>query len=144
MELGPLNFLSSPAPGPGWSGRYSSPIINRISSLRHPPDLTELIYSPELLSGGSKVQVSTRREVCFFPQSVFSPTLPGAFVSTPPLGGRSWEERGAKGQNQARPDTFPTAVGCFRGESETEKHPPGFYGVPESLTTAISCDKVFN
>lgn len=58
----------------------------------------------------------------------------------------------AKGQNETRCDKFLKCLSVCRLLPEKKREPehrppphlPGFYSVAESLTTAISHDKVFN
>ena len=121
-----------------------------------------LIRFQEHLVRGFEMQVSTRRKVCLYERRrMFSPMLPGTlndfFFS---LSGRSWEERAQpqsykpKGQNETRCDKLLNSchsllhpLWCFRSplaEKKNSLQQPSFYNLGESLTTAISHDKVFN
>lgn len=122
-----------------------------------------LICFQEHLVRGFEMQVSTSRKVCLYEsRRMFSPMLPGTlndfFFS---LSGRSWEELSNLShinlKAKMRQDVTSSwtlaiqnvalSVSLLLPLSFGRKKPlqlPSFYNLGESLTTAISHDKVFN
>lgn len=126
-----------------------------------------LICFQEHLVRGIEMQVSTRRKVCLCEhRRMFYSMLPGTlndfFFS---LSGRSWEELKQlqsykpKGQKETRCDkllnschsvlhpfclSLASALLWQKKQQKNSLQQPSFYNLGESLTTAISHDKVFN
>lgn len=126
-----------------------------------------LICFQEHLIRDFEMQVSTRRKVCLFGhRRMFSSMLPGTLNDFPPLSshsGRSWEELNSyrhtnlKAQKSDKmwqaPELLPFSASpflshsCFRSplvEKKKSLQQTSFYNLGESLTTAITHDKVFN